>query len=307
MNLYLWEAEVVESGFGRLGSIVFLGMSTCLPTTNNNKENRVIEAKVIEDSISNEGKRLTTMQLVYPRLILAEVNTHRAFSRSSSSTRAIPTEKLADMALDEMVEPIRWGKNQAGMQAQEDCLEGVDLEEAQAIWSDMARYCAEGAKRLSDLGLHKQWAGRPLEWFSNIRTLISSTEWDNFFALRCHPAAQPEIQALANAMRDALNASTPKLLKHGEWHLPYVTEDERNDGYFQGVNSEVLRKISAARCCRVSYLKHDQGIPSIEDDLALCDKLMSSRPIHASPFEHVASPDVLIELSYGRKALGSKE
>lgn len=264
----------------------------------------MIEAKVIEDSISNEGKRLTTMQLVYPRMVHSELMTHRVFSRNASSSRAIPVKKMIEMVRDNPAMPIYWGKDKPGMQANE-TIQHVGA--AQDIWLRAARNAANIAEEMACLGLHKQVANRILEPFQHMHTLVSSTEWGNFFALRCHPDAQPEMQALANAMRDALDASTPKELKHGEWHLPYVTEDERNDGYFQGGRGDMLCRISTARACRVSYLRHDQYAPSIKDDLALCDKLMSSRPIHASPFEHIATPDILIVDGEGGKAWAAKE
>jgi thymidylate synthase ThyX len=217
--------------------------------------------------------------------------THRLFSRNSSSTRAIPTVKLADLALQELVEPIRWGFNQAGMQATEEDLTGEDLEKARAIWFLMAAVCAEGAKKLSELGLHKQWAGRALEWFSNIKVIISATEWDNFLTLRDHDSAQPEIQELAREIKKALAESNPTYLKYGEWHLPYITQEEKDNPFFTfPENTMLLPKVSAARCCRVSYLKHD-GLPaSIDEDLALCNKLIGATPKHFSPFEHVAQP-----------------
>lgn len=145
-----------------------------------------IEAKIIADSISEEGNRLQTMQLYYPRVIHSQVLTHRAFSRNASSSRAIPTSKLISLATDDMYEPVRYGKNQGGMQASDECLVEADLDEARSIWYDMADYCAQGVKRLNELKLHKQWANRPLEWFSHISVVVSATEWRNFYDLRCH-------------------------------------------------------------------------------------------------------------------------
>ena len=245
-----------------------------------------IEAKIIADSISPGGVRLTTMQLRYPRLIHSELLTHRVHSKNSSSTRAIPTAKLADMALTELVEPLYWGLNQPGMQSKTECLEGEKLERAKAVWRNMAEVCAAGAKELSELGLAKQWAGRPLEWFSHISVILTSTEWDNFYELRCHAAAQPELEVLANAMRDAQNASTPTLLQNGEWHLPYVTaEDQSRIG-----DLDICKMISAARCARVSYLKNDGTQSTIDEDVALYNRLVGSSPKHCSPVEHQATP-----------------
>lgn len=247
------------------------------------------EAKMIADSVSPAGKRLPTMALVYPRYIHAEFMTHRVFSRNASSSRAVPVAKMVDMALTEMVEPIRWGKNIAGMQAADEDLTGRDLMEAKLVWRRMAEYCAEGARRLAELGLHKQWANRPLEWFGNIRVLVTATEWDGFFALRDHPDAQPEIQHLARLMKQAMDGSTPRLLQPGEWHLPYITDEERAT-----LPIGLLVKVSAARCCRVSYLKHDGTFATIAEELALFERLASAEPMHASPFEHQATPDFVM-------------
>lgn len=246
-----------------------------------------IEAKVIEDSISPEGIRLTTLQLTYPRYVHSELMTHRVFSRNASSSRAIPVAKLATAALENMVEPIRYGKNQAGMQASMEDLQGADLEKARAVWARMANECAKGAQELAELGLHKQWANRPLEWFSNISVVVTATEFENFFALRNHVAAQPEIRELAIQMQAAMEASKPILLTPGQWHLPYVTDAERTS--FE--DSLVWRKISAARCARVSYLLHDGQTPNCDKDLALYYRLMGMVPAHASPVEHQATPD----------------
>jgi hypothetical protein len=250
-----------------------------------------IKCNIIEDSISTDGKRITTFCLTYPRMIHAELLTHRVFSRNASSSRAIPIKKMIDMALDDIVYPIHFGANQPGMQASAE-LDKEAIEKAKVIWEDMAMYCAEGVSKLNELGLHKQWSNRPLEWFSNITVLVTSTEWDNFFSLRAHPDAQPEIQELAVKIQELYTTSTPKVLHPGQWHLPYVSEAERNDQFFKlPANVFMLQKISAARCCRVSYLRHDGSLPNIDDDLALFQRLAGAEPIHASPLEHQATPD----------------
>ena len=253
----------------------------------------MIEAKVIEDSFHTyspgpEGvpkvSRITTLQLKYPRYIHAEFLTHRMFSRNASSSRAIPVGRLAQASLADMVEPILWQKNQPGMQAKPEELEEVDREQAQLIWRNMAVVCAKGAEDLAKLGLHKQWANRPLEWFGHISVVVTATEWDNFFALRAHELAQPEIHALAVAMQTALEESNPQELMPGEWHLPYVHDEYRL------LPLDTQLKISAARCARVSYMKHDGSTASIEDDIELYHRLVGNMPIHASPCEHQATP-----------------
>jgi thymidylate synthase ThyX len=252
-----------------------------------------ISAEIIEDSISFEGKRITTFQLLYPRFIHAELMTHRVFSRNASSSRAIPVKKMLEMVRTEPAMPIHWGKNQPGMQANEQ-LSPEDRYKAEVLWREAAQKASSVAERMVELGLHKQVANRILEPFQHISVVLTATELDNWFELRAHKDAQPEIHELALQMRAALLGSNPKLLDLDEWHLPYVTQDERNDGYFKD-KPELLRKISAARCCRVSYLKHDGTAASVQDDLDLCNKLAGSVPIHASPFEHQATPDQKVE------------
>lgn len=246
----------------------------------------VISAKVIEDSVSPEGVRLTTLQLMYPRFIHAEFMTHRVFSRNASSSRAIPVERMLQMIRDEPAMPIHWGKNKPGMQADEQ-LSHDEMVAAKIEWIKAAENAADTAERMMKLGLHKQVANRILEPFQHISVVVTATEWQNFFELRAHPDAQPEIRALAVEMREAMDASTPSKLEAGDWHLPYIKRGERN-----GENIK-LSKVSAARCARVSYLKHDGCAPNISEDLALYERLVGSMPMHASPVEHQATPDVV--------------
>lgn len=250
-----------------------------------------IEAKVIEDSISTDGKRITTLQVKFHRFILPEFNTHRVFSRNFSSSRAIPTAKLIEQVRTVPAMPVHWGKNQPGMQADVE-LEGQELESAKSKWKLAAEMAADVAEEMAALGMHKQATNRPLEPFMWVTGIVTSTEWDNFFELRAHPDAQPEIHELAIKMREAMQNSTPRVLKEDEWHLPYVSEAERNDRFFKvPANVFMLQKISAARCCRVSYLKHDGSLPNIDDDLALFQRLAGAVPQHLSPTEHQATPN----------------
>lgn len=242
----------------------------------------MISAKIICDTQNPyNGIRLTTFELVYPRFIHAEVMTHRAFSRNASSSRAIPVAKAAKMALDEMVFPVRWGKNQKGMQAQDENIDEELSATANLLWEYAAKRCASTAMALDRMGVHKQWANRMIEWFSNIRVLVTATEWDNFFELRDHEDAQDEIRLLAQEMRACMDRNIPD---NYSMHLPYITSEE----FGEPLGNVELMKISAARCCRVSYLKHDGSAPSIKEDLALFERLAGSRPIHASPLEHQA-------------------
>jgi len=259
-----------------------------------------IEAQVITDSIAPTNKRITTLQLKYPRFIHSEFMTHRVFSRNASSSRAIPVAKMIEQVRNNPAMPIHWGKNQPGMQAKEE-MDSISAADARTSWRLAARDAASHAEYMMELGAHKQVANRILEPFQHIHVVVTATEWDNFFELRAHEDAQPEIHELAIQIRAAMDASTPVLLQPGEWHLPYVFGEERNTER-SGLDVETLRKVSAARCCRVSYLRHDGNYSTIAEDLALCDRLIGARPLHASPFEHQATPDALEPHPYSEGA-----
>jgi len=249
-----------------------------------------ITAKIIQDSISNAGVRITTMELEYPRFIHAEFMTHRMFSRNAASSRAIPIAKVIEQVTKDPAMPTHWGKNQPGMQAKEEI---ADINKAQLLWRCSADTAASRAEYLASLGLHKQVVNRILEPFQTIKVVVTATEWENFFHLRDHEDAQPEIQALAKAMRAAMDASEPMQLRAGEWHVPYVDRERLPNGrLIYSVGDEVLslpeaRKVSASCCAQVSYRKLDQ---STEKALDIYDRLVASEPIHASPFEHQATP-----------------
>jgi thymidylate synthase ThyX len=237
-------------------------------------------ARVLLDSRSADGVRLLTLEVTFPRFVLAEFNTHRVFSRNSASSRAIPTSKLIERLLTDPAMPLEWGRNQKGMSAS-DLLDEREARDAQRIWLAARDAAVERARELQALGVHKQVLNRILEPFLWHTVIVTATEWENFFDLRCAPAAQPEIRHAAEAMREAIDASSPQLVDRGSWHLPLVLDDERH------LDIEVQKKISAARCARVSYLTH-AGSREIEKDIELHDRLKADR--HLSPFEHVATP-----------------
>lgn len=248
-----------------------------------------INVKVVADSISPDDVRITTFQLKFHRFILPEFNTHRSFSRNFSSSRAIPVAKMIDQVSNDPATPVYWGKNQPGMQAQEE-VGNLEQDAAKKVWISASEQAVILAKRLVDVGVHKQTVNRLLEPFQWVHGVVTATEWDNFFELRAHPDAQPEIQALAYMMQEKMGESTPRKVGYMSWHLPYIQPHEFAD---YGDDIEILRKVSAARCCRVSYMKHDGTHADISEDLALCDRLIGSRPLHASPFEHQATPDMV--------------
>lgn len=240
-----------------------------------------ITAKVIADSVSPQGKRITTLQLRYPRFIHSEFMTHRMFSRNASSSRAIPVEKEVEQVINNPALPIHIGKNQKGMQARDE-LTKAEASRVSSHLETLGKLMAKDIKLLSEnYGVHKQVLNRYLEPWLHIDVVVTATEWDNFFNLRDHEAAQPEIRELAKQMREAINNSSTVLKDNWAYHLPYFT-DELIELPF---NDRVL--VCVARCARVSYRNHD-GTFDVEKDLSLALNLYKSG--HWSPFEHIAHP-----------------
>ncbi|MFC7622309.1 FAD-dependent thymidylate synthase [Microlunatus sp. GCM10028923] len=242
------------------------------------------EAKVIADSVSDAGHRLVTMEVTFPRLVLAEFNTHRVFSRNSASSRAIPVKAQLARVRDDPFVPESWGRNQAGMQAEQE-VDEVAGKAAREAWLTARDRAVEQAERLLELKIHKQLANRLLEPFVWHTVIVTATDWSNFFALRANPEAQPEIGRVAELMQQAHRTGSPTTVPDGGWHLPLL-QPEEYDGTFE--HTEQARQVSAARCARVSYLTHD-GRRDLDADLRLYRRLVESG--HLSPLEHVATPD----------------
>lgn len=241
-----------------------------------------ITARVVEDSISLDNVRLITVSLEYQNFFHPEVMTHRDKSRNAHSNRAIPSKRLRRWVLDNMATPIHWGTNRPGMVAGAE-LTGWRLWAAKNLWRLMGYVTVMGVWGLEIIGLHKQISNRPLGPYIHTKVVCTATQWDNMFLLRDANDAQPEFHQLAMVMRDAMNESVPTIRNKGEWHLPYVTLDERSK-YSQ---MQCIR-MSVARCARVSYLTHEGKQPDIAKDDDLYNHLLSSG--HMSPFEHQACP-----------------
>ena len=238
----------------------------------------MIDVKVVLDSISPAGSRLTTMLVTYPRFIHAEVLTHRVFSRNTSSNRAIPAKRVRAMVEDNPVRIEFWGANQRGMSADE---EVADVAACEAWWEQCRQHALEMHRKGEELGIHKQVLNRIVEPFQHVTVLLSATSWWNFIQLRTGPKAQPEIQVLARAIKAAYRESKPLFIDDGQWHMPLLLDEDRERTVHE------RRQISAARCARLSYLNHN-GQFSAEDDMRLYQQLADDR--HMSPFEHIATP-----------------
>lgn len=227
--------------------------------------------------------------------------TYGSWSKNASSSRAIPVEKQLKRVMEDPAMPVFWGRNQAGMQAAEELSDEPardqfhepiwesPREQAKTQWLRARDAAVEHVKILHSKGLHKQLVNRLLEPWTWIAVVATATKANrnNLYNQRYHKDAQPEFQALAKAMWEAEQASTPKQLEEGEWHLPFVTDADHGH-YLIDMDPLFLPKISAARCARVSYNNHDGTNPDPAKDLELYSKLMAGTVKHASPTCHQA-------------------
>ena len=260
-----------------------------------------ITARVIADSVSEAGHRITTFEIEYPRIVMSEFNTMRAISKNSSSSRAIPVSKMLEHTVKMNLKPIYFGAKQSGMQAGEE-LVGEDLQYAKDVWESALKSAVGQASLLDDCGVAKEVTNRLVEPFQLVKVVCTATDWDNFFNLRLHPDSDPNICMLAYKMYESMIHSKPQLLKEGQWHLPYVNsaksdaldsmgnryEDlEYYVGDFNFLSLEDAIKYSAASCASVSY--RTEGM-TLEKADKIFDMLINAEVIHASPFEHLATP-----------------
>lgn len=234
------------------------------------------------------------MEVKYHRFVLAEMNTHRAFSRNTASSRAIPYQKMRANVLSDPALPLEWPNERKGMQGGES-LHHAEIGACIDQWFDALNQTVQITDKLHELGLHKSVINRLLEPFQYVTSIITATDWKGFWDQRDSELAQPEIREAARAMRKAYDLGSPQRIGRGEWHLPYITNDdleEANNKALPKLQSyELFKQISAARCARVSYLTHD-GKRDWSADLSLFSRLATAYPPHWSPMEHVATPNI---------------
>lgn len=332
----------------------------------------MITAKTVADSKNRlGGSRITSLIVTFPRIILAENNTHKMISKNSASSRAIPFRRMVETMFGTSnlrFFPIAWQKDHSGMQGTEYFTEPEKIEKLNAIWDRAATNALQSAEELSEEGATKQLCNRLLEPFMWHTVLVTATEWENFFALRCPKykvgdiggnespkiseyrsrkdvlkdfphfkeqvseewwlkmnvgQAEIHMMALAEAMWDAMNESTPKELNPGEWHIPFgnnidneqlqrivnpTADPEKTKNIFNLI-TDTLIKIATARCARVSYtVVGEEGKPdNYENDLKLHDRLAASG--HWSPFEHCAQAmdEVALEQTVSARTLKLKQ
>ena len=258
-----------------------------------------IKATVICDSICEQGVRLTTFEIEYPRIVMSEFNTMRAISKNSSSSRAIPVSKMLEHTKNINLKPVYFGSKKSGMQAGDE-LVGEDLHYAKSTWESALHSMVHSAKILDGCGVAKEVCNRLVEPFQLVKVVCTATDWDNFFNLRLHPDADPNICMLAYKMHEAMQDSEPKELKVGKWHLPYVetvnaikgAKNEPCKAYchpngYDFLTLEQAIKYSSACCASVSYRTEGMTLEKAEK---IFDMLVKAEVIHASPFEHLATP-----------------
>lgn len=264
-----------------------------------------ISARIIADSKSPSGARLTTFILTYPRIIHSEMMTHRAFSRNSASSRAIPFKRMVKMVKEDPFIPLAWQKDHSGMQGTE-YFDSGDAEVLTEQWlfardqavkyaSSLNGYDTDPEYGSGSGGVTKQLCNRLLEPFLWHTALVTATDFENFFALRAHPDAEIHIQDLAEKMLVVYNESIPKVLMAGDWHMPFGDQldvdrvkEAMNYGwidYQPGAVEDTMREIATARCARVSYLNFE-GKDDYYADIKLFNQLI--RNGHWSPTEHCA-------------------
>lgn len=258
----------------------------------NTRKLQGIDAKVIEHSVY-QGQELITFVIRAPKFLDAEINRHRMFSQNSTSDRAIPFDRMKDA---EFFIPRDIRKNQKGMQG----FEQVCKDTTEKFKWDINELRNEVINTLALYPeVHKQHLNRYLlPWSYQTKIITTNNVWFNYFeSLRDHPAADPAIQELAKKMREAYTWSQPKVLEHGEWHLPFITEEEKDRYSFDD-----LCKMSSARCARISYNNHDGTSNSFDKDNALFTMLFESK--HLSVFEHQATPmETLFSHGYWEKGI----
>lgn len=249
-----------------------------------------IKATVIEASRTPAGIIGWTFVLEYPAFMHQDFMAHREFSRNASSTRAIPINKMLDSIRKDIAMPLHWGANQGGMVADIE-VTGSKRRLGRFFWKLSAHTAMVFAGVFRNIGLHKQVSNMILWPYMHFRTIMTTTNLDNFDKLRRHRDARPEMIELAKAIRNAakkhLESGLVNDIGEGEWHLPFVTSNERD---YLSIEDQL--KVSVARCARGSYNPFgEERLSTAEEDQSLYEKLIISQPLHASPTEHQFKPD----------------
>ena len=181
--------------------------------------------KIVADSSNTFGNRITTFELTSPRIVHAELMTHRLFSRNAASSRAIPVRKMIESIRNNMFTPLAIQKAHKGMQGS-DYFEGVELEQAKQLWIESAELAIQQAEKMEKFGISKQIVNRVVEPYQYYQVLVTATEWDNFFSLRCPKYTFGELTNTPRIWRSRKDA----IIDFPDW-------ESRNDLFWQSINT----------------------------------------------------------------------
>lgn len=261
-------------------------------------------AKCLAASVSDSGEFLYTFQFTMPRFELASFNKHGLIRSSTASSRAIPVAKRADAVLENFWTPKRVGKNKNGMQAA-DYLEAAEFACFSQEWRNHVAECVAFGKRLSDMSVHKEIANRVFENFSYVTVIGTTSNLSNLFRQRIHPDAQDDFAETAIEIFEAVSKMRPVKTKV---HIPYSTREELDyvSQVYEELNPEQFENIlkstidsrgddkttnillkAVGRAASVSYEKQDVE-KTDEGHINVAYKLLTSKPGHWAPLEHVA-------------------
>lgn len=144
----------------------------------------MITAKVVAHSINSFNNEIISFLITFPRMILAEFNTHRRFSRNSASSRAIPFKKMVQSVIDNPFVPLVWQETHTGMQGSKYIKDPDKIQELTMEWLQARDYAVKQATNLDKLGVTKQICNRLLEPFMWHTVAFTTTELENFFGQR---------------------------------------------------------------------------------------------------------------------------
>lgn len=272
-------------------------------------------AQVIADSVTETGARLTTLELTFPRLVLAEFNTHRVFSRNSASSRAIPVSKQIAKVIDFPYVPSTFGANQPGMQASVD-LEGQKAEDAKAAWLVAKNDAVLGALRLL-FGEQRLADLLGTDYRSNSH-LVDDTQNAQKInaALKAYETEMKETRA-SGEEHDYLNVHKQianRLLEPFTWHTVLVTATEWDnfwalrdhddaDPAIRGIASLAHQKYLDSAPVLLTQgewhlpLIQEDEKPLVSEDIELWKKVSSGRCARVSYETHHGVRDINADVS----------
>lgn len=269
-----------------------------------NKTSAVVETSSVHYNAKDPRRDITRLDSIYqvfPKMVLGEANRHRGHSCSDRSSRAVPPEKLiAEIRSGVgLAMPAAFYRRAKGMGRGEE-MTGDELKDAQYRWIDDALYAADEAERAMNANEEKETVNRRLDSYIYIHTLRTGVRdiWLNYFGLRLDSGASKTIILAAEKAFQAYKSATPTPLKPGEWHTPFIDDDDYlevekacSPGSPAHLQTQVIN-LSAARSAHLSFSDLATGKRmTVERGLIIASNLRHSRPLHASPFEHQATPD----------------